>query len=838
MTRFGTFKRRSSIQKTMLGAFQLLVLLPATVIIACSLLTGIRNAKQLAVSQLESVAAIKQAHIESMLEQMESYTANTLAGEKTYLSALELLEKEGRGEERRAAYRYARDRFLVALSVTQSLNEFDLVSAAGQVVLSTAPGKEGASFSRRVMEEGLKGPVLHLEGSSLFSVMPVRNGQGETVGVVCGRGSREKLNGIMHEGSGLGQTGESYLVDADGSLVTPSRFTGYPTGIKIRSKGADAVIRTHAAGSAMYKDYRGKPVVGAYRWLPEIEAGILVERDQAEVLSPIHTGAAVDLAVAFVALFLAGIASVRYARTITTPITELADSATRIAGGDLEVTADIEREDEIGTLAHAFNSMTRQLCELIAKLRSSETKYRIVADNTYDWEFWRSSEGRFLYVSPSCERISGYKPEDFYADYTLISRIVHDEDRPAFEEHQYKTLRGQIASATEIEFRIIAVDGSQRWISHVCASVYDDAGRFLGKRGTNRDITQRKQTEAELMEAKEQAEAANRAKSAFISSMSHELRTPLNAIIGYSRILMRDEALTKTQRSQLEALHTSGEHLLTLISDVLDAGRIESGRMKLEEISFDLPSLLRGICYSTKVKAEAKGVAFRYEAATVPVQVRGDGRKLKKILLGLLDNAVRFTHQGGVVLRVHYDREGAGLLRCEVVDTGIGIPADSMEAVFQPFTQLVRGGQVLEGAGLGLTIVRHLVALMLGKMEVESEQGKGSAFRVELPLPAVGEGEVDLAAELPGVLAAEEAPAGANEQNEFEAPTPEKLQELFELALLGDMRKITAWADDVMKGDSRYSLFAAEVRELAEGFKAKAITALVEKYCRSEDDDR
>lgn len=830
MTGFGTFRRSDSIGKRVLEFSLLLVLLPASVITACSLLTGLRNAKQLAVSQLESVAAIKGANITSMSEQMKSYLANTLAGEKTRLGALVLLEKEGPDEEKQAAYRYVRGRLFAALSATRSFNAFYLVSNSGRVVLSTASEDEGASYPGRLPEAGLRGPVVHLEECSLFSMTPVRNRRGETVGMLCGRGDLENLNRIMHERSGLGTTGESYLVDENGFLVTPSRFTGYSSGTKVRSKGIEAVLGSHVAGDGIYRDYRDVPVVGAYRWLPELKSGLLAERDQAEVFSPLQTGAAIDLAVAFVALVLAGIASMRHARAITAPITELADTAARIAAGDLDLRVEVRREDETGTLAHAFNSMTCQLCELIAKLRSSETKYRIVADNTYDWEFWRTPDGRFLYVSPSCERISCYKPDDFYADPSLIVRIVHDEDRPAFEEHQLKRLRGELSSVTEMEFRITAADGSQRWISHVCASVYDEAGRFLGKRGTNRDITQRKKAEAELLEAKEQAEAANRAKSAFISSMSHELRTPLNAIIGYTRVLMRDKGLAKTRQSQLEALHASGEHLLTLINDILDVGKIESGRMELEEIAFDLPSLLRQVFNGTKIAAEAKGLEFRYEADLVPAQVRGDERKLRKILLDLLENAVRYTPQGGVVVRLNYDREGSGMLRCDVVDTGIGIPADSMEAVFQPFTQLVRGGQVQEGTGLGLTIVRHLVALMQGKMKVESEPGKGSTFRVELPLPAVGEGDVDLAAELPSAPTAEETATGANEEKELDVPPPEKLRELYGLARLGDMRKIASWANDMMESDSRYSLFAAELLELAEGFKAKAITALVEKY--------
>ena len=530
--------------------------------------------------------------------------------------------------------------------------------------------------------------------------------------------------------------------------------------------------------------------------------------------------------------------SVFISRSITVPLAGIAGVALDIAEGKLDTVPlrEITSHSEIGVLTRAFNSMTGQLSEMIGKLRGSEAKYRIVADNTYDWEFWRSPDGRFLYVSPSCERITGYKPVDFDADPSLMLRLLHPEDRSAFDRHHREDFCGESASVAEMEFRIIAADGTQRWIDHVCSSAYDEAGRFVGKRGINRDITERKKAEAELVEAKKQAEAANRAKSAFISSMSHELRTPLNAIMGYSQILIRDENLSETQRHQLEVLRASGENLLTLINDILDMGKIETEKLELEEMSFDLPSLLRLVFNTTKIKAEEKGLDFKYEALTlVPAYVRGDKGKLQRILLNLLDNAIRYTPYGGVTLRVNYDQAGSAMLRCEVVDTGIGIPDDKLEEIFEPFTQLAREGQAREGAGLGLTIARHLVTLMHGKMEVESEFGKGSTFRVELPLPSMGEGKIAVA-ELSCVSTAE-APVGANEHEELDVPPPEKLQELFELAMMGDMRSIRLWASNMIKSDSRYSRFAGEVSELAGGFQAKAITALVERYLTEKDDD-
>jgi len=246
------------------------------------------------------------------------------------------------------------------------------------------------------------------------------------------------------------------------------------------------------------------------------------------------------------------------------------------------------------------------------------------------------------------------------------------------------------------------------------------------------------QRTAQLTVAKDQAETASRAKSDFLSSMSHELRTPLNAILGYAQILRRQENLTDPQRQQMEIMHSSGQHLLTLINDILDMGKIEAQKMEVEAEPFDLPSLVQQVYNLTKLQAEEKELHFDFEATgELPRYVRGDERKLRQILLNLLSNAVKYTRKGGVLLRAGYDAPGGGAFCCEVVDTGIGIPAEKLEAVFEPFTQLATAGQPRIGTGLGLNITRRLATLMGGTLSVKSEPGKGSVFRLELPLSRI-----------------------------------------------------------------------------------------------------
>jgi signal transduction histidine kinase/CheY-like chemotaxis protein len=253
------------------------------------------------------------------------------------------------------------------------------------------------------------------------------------------------------------------------------------------------------------------------------------------------------------------------------------------------------------------------------------------------------------------------------------------------------------------------------------------------------EIARRVETERQLAAAKMAAESANQAKSVFIRQMSHELRTPLNGILGYAQLLRRAEALTEQQRDGLAVIERSGEHLLNLVNDLLDLAKIEAGRLELREENVDLSNLLQHVIDLVRVRADKAQLRFAVELpAALPVRVRGDSRALRQVLLNLLGNAVKFTDAGGcVTLKVELSQPATATchLVFEISDTGIGIPADQLQRIFEPFHRIEHDARRAEGTGLGLAITHCLVEAMQGSIVVRSEPGRGTTFRVEFELP-------------------------------------------------------------------------------------------------------
>ena len=271
------------------------------------------------------------------------------------------------------------------------------------------------------------------------------------------------------------------------------------------------------------------------------------------------------------------------------------------------------------------------------------------------------------------------------------------------------------------------------------------------------EIDERIHTEEALRQTKDAAEIANNTKSVFLANMSHELRTPLNGILGYAQILKREADMTERQQEGLIIIEQSGQHLMTLINDILDLAKVEAGKIELSPSDFELPAFLHHLSELIRIRAEKKALFFCMECAEdLPTDLHGDEFRLRQVLLNLLGNAVKFTDTGGVTLRVSRNQVAGGRrqkadssenkktadrflptadLIFEVKDTGVGIAPEQLETIFEPFQQVGETGRQAEGTGLGMAISRKLVQLMGGELSVESTSGRGSTFRVTVSLP-------------------------------------------------------------------------------------------------------
>ncbi|MBF0189675.1 MAG: response regulator [Magnetococcales bacterium] len=313
---------------------------------------------------------------------------------------------------------------------------------------------------------------------------------------------------------------------------------------------------------------------------------------------------------------------------------------------------------------------------------------------------------------------------------TMMSAQVTEPERFIARIDQLFANENEIENGIEIVLR----DG--RVLDRYSRSVHDEQKQCWGRIWFYRDITTRKRLETELRVAKEAAESANQAKSAFLATMSHEIRSPLNIVLGMIELL-RETELTLQQQKFINAAHRSGQALLTVISDILDISKIEAGQMDMEDAPFLLKELLHETVMILSVLAQERGLSLTCEpAADLPDWVMGDAARLRQVLLNLMGNALKFTQQGGVRLSVT-PLSGDGI-QFEVKDTGIGIPADKLSSIFQPFLQADSSiTRRFGGTGLGLAICRQLVQRMGGEITVESEPGQGSLFRFTARLPSV-----------------------------------------------------------------------------------------------------
>ena len=588
----------------------MLVAVPAICITLISGVKSIRATYAETLTQMESIATLREAQIDLLT-----------AGFQTQLDLVMtdpdinwVLPVSGFPKLRGDASLRLKLHFEKTLREIPDFKELFLMDEAATIHLSTEEIHESHSLESS-KSESLKLPFIvprQSNNDSGFSgmvlVSPIYNTNNDILAYLGASLPLDMLNRILTGKTGLGNSGETYLINNNGKLLTDTKIA--ETEWKASSPQHFSNLASGSLISGTYVSYHGEKVIGLYRKLPLLNAVLATEQLRTEILTaPIRTilfntllmlGAV--LTTIFIGLFI-------LQRLISRPLEELADAAKRIAEGDLEYRFKSNRKDEIGVVATNLNLMTENLFEAIEEARRA----------------------------------------------------------------------------------------------------------------------------GELEKAKDEAEEANRAKSAFLANMSHELRTPMNAIIGFSRIVKRKskDVLDKKQIENIDKVLASADHLLGLINTILDISKIEAGRMDIQSSTFEIGSILKGIVATSQPMLN-EGVQLECDLPSVLTQMHSDQDKIKQILLNLLSNAAKFTHKGKITLTA---TRNSDIVEIAVTDTGIGMTQEALSRVFEEFQQ-ADGSTTREygGTGLGLSISRNLAQLLGGDLVAISEKGQGSTFRLTLPI--------------------------------------------------------------------------------------------------------
>lgn len=529
----------------------------------------------------------------------------------------------------------------------------------------------------------------------------------------------------------IGKTGYIYLATPDRTIIAhpdKSRIMNNAS-LPGKNKLFDKAVEGFD-GSGETVNSQGIPMLASFKhlrttnWIlavnfPLSEAYAPMYRTRQYLLGGISMGTVAMLVIAWLIM-----------RRLTLPLETITRQVEAMGGNIWTLRVpDSGSTNEIDTLASAFKRLMERLQNQQVILQENEQKYRIVSDNTYDWEFWLSPEHRFLYSSPSCERITGVESAEFMANTDALLRIIHPDDRQKFIDHWQLIKRKHGLHA--LEFRIVrANDGAVRWISNLCHPVYDDDGKYLGTRGSNNDITERKIAEeqiailnADLADHANMLETANRELEAFCYTVSHDLRSPLTNISLTCQVITQlwQDRLDEHCTGFIQDIAKTTERMDHLITSLLDFSRISRCNLDLKEVN--LSELAQDIAAEHQINQPNRHVEFNIAEG---ITVNGDENLFRVVLVNLIGNAWKYTSKNETAIIEFGMTELDGKKVYYVRDNGVGFDMSQADKLFDAFQRLHTNE--FEGHGIGLASVKRIIHRHGGRIWAEGEVGKGATF--------------------------------------------------------------------------------------------------------------
>ena len=622
--------------------------------------------------------------------------------------------------------------------------------------------------------------------------------EGEIKGVLALQIYSQRVFTVLSNNVGLGDSGETVVArledDRTALVMAPLKYDPdaalkrrIPLNTPPSSEAMQNALKGQSGG-ALTVDYLGKEVIAAWRYLPRMKWGIVVQIDAEEAFASVNKVHFIGLVILVLILFAALLGAVLFHRRVVNPLKHLNQSAMEISSGNLHQLVAIEGWDEMRQLAHTFNTMVEKLCasdqnrnkaeqnlvqlnqELEHRVatrtndlqRANEAlaikgeEMRSVVEHMVDCVVTTDEIGTILSVNPVMEKLFGYNHDEMIGQ--NISIIVPEPDRSkhlGYMENYCRTGHGQeyvgrpylsgshgIGRGREVEG--VRKNG-ERIELYLAVSEYFVAGKrhFTG---VMRDIREHVQIMKELKQARIEAEQANKAKSAFLAAMSHEIRTPMNGVIGMIDV-MRQTSLSGYQMEMANLIRDSAYALLAIIEDILDFSKIEAGKLEIEKIPMPLASIIENACGMLAHLALSKKVELTlFIDPAIPENVVGDPLRLRQVLVNIINNAIKFSSkqekQGKVSVRVLLTESNPDqiVVTFQITDNGIGMDKETQEKLFRSFSQgdpstTRRFG----GTGLGLAISHHLAELMDAEITVQSEPQHGSTFIIQMPFKPLPE---------------------------------------------------------------------------------------------------